>query len=167
MTIDELKHPSFVNRKSEGPMRLRDKISEDLMSAMKSREAARLSVLRMMKAAVRNKEIDLRQELEDDQVLQVLLTLIRQRKDSVEQFTRGGRLDLADKEAAEIKVIEQYLPAAVTDEEMQSIVEAVIGETGAASAKDIGKVMKACMARFSGRPVDGGKVSQLVKARLS
>jgi len=133
---------------------------------MKSKEAERLSVLRMMKAAVRNKEIDLRQELEDAQVLQVLLTLIKQHKDSVEQFTKGGRLDLANKEAAEIKVIEQYLPAAITDEEIESTVGAVIAETGATSAKDMGKVMKACMARFSGRPVDGSKVSALVKAKL-
>ncbi len=147
-------------------MRLRDKISEDLMSAMKAKEAERLSVLRMMKAAVRNKEIDLRQELDDAQVMQVLVTLIKQRKDSIEQFTKGGRLDLADKEAAEIKVIEQYLPAPVTDEEIGSAVEAVIAETGATSVKDMGKVMKACMARFSGRPADGSKVSEFVKARL-
>ena len=147
-------------------MRLRDKISEDLTAAMKAREVMRLSVLRMMKAAVRNKEIDLRQELEDAQVLQVLLTLIKQHKDSIEQFTKGGRLDLANKETAEIKVIEQYLPAAVTDEEIGKTVEAVIAETGSTSVKDMGKVMKACMARFSGRPVDGSKVSELVKARL-
>jgi hypothetical protein len=136
------------------------------MSAMKSKEAARLSVLRMMKAAVKNKEIDLRQELEDAQVVQVLRTLIRQRKESVEQFTKGGRLDLADKEAAEIKVIEQYLPAPVTDEEIGSVVEALIAETGLTSIKDMGKIMKACMARFSGRPVDGRRVSEFVKAKL-
>jgi uncharacterized protein len=147
-------------------MRLRDKISEDLMSAMKSKEAERLSVLRMMKAAVRNKEIDMRQELEDVQVVPVLISLIKQRKDSIEQFTNGGRLELANKEAAEIKVIEQYLPAAVTDEEIGTIVEAAIAETGAASVKDMGKAMKACMARFSGRPVDGAKVSELVKSKL-
>ena len=148
-------------------MRLRDKISEDLIAAMKSKEAARLSVLRMMKAAVRNKEIDSRQELEDAQVLQVLMSLIKQRKDSVEQFAKGGRQDLADKESAEIKVIEAYLPAGVTDEEIASTITAVIAETGATSVKDMGKVMKACMARFSGRPVDGGKVSELVKTKLT
>jgi uncharacterized protein len=147
-------------------MRLRDKINEDLMSAMKSKEAERLSVLRMMKAAVRNKEIDSRLELEDAQVFQVLVSLIKQRKDSIEQFTQGGRLELANKEAAEIKVIEQYLPAAVTDEEIGTMVEAIIAETGASSIKDMGKVMKACMVRFSGRPVDGAKVSELVKAKL-
>jgi uncharacterized protein YqeY len=148
-------------------MRLRDKISEDLISAMKAKEAERLSVLRMMKAAVRNKEIDLRQELEDAQVLQVLLTMIRQRKDSVDQYSKGGRFDLSEKEAAEIKIIEQYLPAAPTDEEIGSIVEAAIAEMGATSLKDMGKVMKACMARFSGRPIDGGKVNELVKAKLA
>jgi uncharacterized protein len=148
-------------------MRLREKISEDLIAAMKSKEAARLSVLRMMKAAVRNKEIDSRQELEDAQVLQVLMSLIKQRKDSVEQFAKGGRQDLADKESAEIKVIEAYLPAGVTDEEIASTISEVIAETGATSVKDMGKVMKACMARFSGRPVDGGKVSELVKAKLT
>jgi len=148
-------------------MRLREKISEDLIAAMKSKEAARLSVLRMMKAAVRNKEIDSRQELEDAQVLQVLMSLIKQRKDSVEQFAKGGRQDLADKESAEIKVIEAYLPAGVTDEEIASTITEVIAETGATSVKDMGKVMKACMARFSGRPVDGSKVSELVKIKLS
>ena len=148
-------------------MRLRDKISEDLIAAMKAREAERLSVLRMMKAAVRNKEIDGRQELDDAQAVQVFLGLIKQRKDSIEQFTKGGRLELANKEAAEITVIEEYLPSAVTDEEVASAVDAVIAETGAASIKDMGKVMKACMARFAGRPVDGLKVSELVKAKLA
>jgi uncharacterized protein len=147
-------------------MALRDKINSDLTSAMKSKEAERLSVLRMMKAAVRNKEIDLKKELEDPEVIQVLLTLIKQHKDSVEQFTKGGRMDLADKETAEIAVIEEYLPVAVTVEEMEEIVESVIREAGATSVKDMGKVMKACMARFSGRPVDGAKVSALVKSRL-
>ncbi len=147
-------------------MRLRDRISEDLMAAMKSREADRLSVLRMMKAAVRNREIDTRRELDDAQTAQVLLGLIKQRKDSIEQFTKGGRLDLANKESAEIKVIEEYLPSAVTDEEIAAAVDAVIAETGASSVKDMGRVMKACMARFAGRPVEGGKVSELVKGKL-
>ena len=148
-------------------MRLRDKISEDLMAAMKSKAAERLSVLRMMKAAIRNKEIDGRQELDDPQAMQVLVSLIKQRKDSVEQFTKGGRMDLANKESAEIKVIEEYLPAAVNDDEIGNAIDSAIGETGATSVKDMGKVMKACMARFAGRPVDGAKVSELVKAKLS
>lgn len=148
-------------------MRLRDKISEDLMTAMKSKDAERLSVLRMMKAAIRNKEIDLRGELEDDQTLQVLVSLIKQRKDSVEQFTRGGRTDLAEKESAEIKVIEAYLPAAVDEEEMRQAIESVISETGASSIKDMGKVIKACRTRFPGRPVDGARLSELVKSKLA
>jgi uncharacterized protein len=150
-----------------GSMRLRDKISEDLVAAMKSKAAERLSALRMMKAAIRNKEIDSRQELEDAQTLQVLLSLVKQRKDSIEQFTKGGRPDLAEKEAAEIKVIEEYLPAAASDEEIAQAIASIIAETGAASIKEMGKVMKACMTRFAGRPVDGAKVSELVRARLN
>jgi uncharacterized protein len=148
-------------------MRLRDKISEDLMAAMKAKEAERLSVLRMMKAAIRNKEIDTRQELEDAQAIQVLIGLIKQRKDSIEQFAKGGRKDLVDKETAEIKVIEEYLPAAVDEEEIEKVVDAVIAETGVTTIKDMGKVMKACMVRFAGRPVDGAKVSEAVKSKLS
>jgi uncharacterized protein len=148
-------------------MRLRDKINSDLTAAMKAKEAERLSVLRMMKAAVKNKEIDLIKELEDGEVVRVLISLIKQRRDSIEQFTKGGRLDLAEKETAEIAVIEEYLPAAVTEEEMGKAVQEVLLETGAVSIKDMGKVMKACMARFAGRPVDGGKISEMVKTRLS
>ena len=147
-------------------MKLRDKISEDLMSAMKLRETERTSVLRMMKAAIRNKEIEIRNELDNPQVLQVLMTMIRQRKDSVEQYTKGGRLDLSEKEAAEIKVIEEYMPAPVTEDEIRSVVESVIAETGAKSTKDMGMVMKACMTRFAGRPLDGRKVNELVKNKL-
>lgn len=147
-------------------MRLRDKISEDLTTAMKAKDAERLSVLRMMKAAMRNKEIDARQEFEDPQVIQILLSLIKQRRDSIEQFAKGGRTDLVEKETAEIKVIEEYLPAAVTDEEIEKAVDAVISETAATSIKDMGKVMKGCKERFAGRPVDGAKVSEIVKSRL-
>ncbi len=147
-------------------MHLRDKINEDLTAAMKAKDASRLSVLRMMKTAVRNKEIDLRTELDDAQAVQVLSTLIKQRRDSIEQFTRGGRGDLAEKEAAEIKVIEEYLPAEVTDEEIIAVVDQVLQETGAATLKDLGVVMKQCMSRFAGKPVDGKKVNQLVRARL-
>jgi len=147
-------------------MKLRDKISQDLTAAMKARQAARLSVLRMMKAAVKNKEIELRAELDDAQVVQALSTLIKQRRDSIEQFTRGGRSDLAEKEAAEIGIIEEYMPAAASDEEITSVVDEVIRSTGASSMKDMGAVMKQCMARFVGRPVDGKRVNALVRARL-
>lgn len=147
-------------------MKLRDKINEDLTSAMKARDAARLSVLRMMKAAVKNKEIDARSELEDGQVIQVLSTLIKQHKDSIEQFHRGGRTELAEKEAQEIRIIEEYLPASVTDEEIQAVVEETIRATGASSVKDLGNVMKQCMARFAGKVVDGKKVNAAVRQRL-
>ncbi len=147
-------------------MRLRDKINSDLTAAMKAREAERLSVLRMMKTAVKNREIEERGELDDAKTIQVLSTLIKQRKDSIEQFTRGGRKDLADKEAREITVIESYLPASATDEEIQAVVDDVIRETGASSVKDLGAVMKQCMARFAGKLVDGKKVNATVKQRL-
>jgi uncharacterized protein YqeY len=133
---------------------------------MKAKDAMRLSVLRMTKTAIKNKEIELRAELEDAQVIQVLSTLIKQRKDSVEQFTRGGRLELAEKEAAEIKIIEEYLPAAVSNDEIENTVDEVVRETGASSAKDIGAVMKQCMARFAGKLVDGKTVSAAVRRRL-
>ncbi len=147
-------------------MKLRDKINTDLTAAMKTKEPLRLSVLRMMKTAVKNKEIDLRAELEDSQVIPVLATLIKQRRDSIEQFTSGGRIDLADKEAAEIKIIEEYLPAAVSSDEIETTVEEVIQETGASSPKDIGAVMKQCMARFAGKLVDGKTVNAAVRRRL-
>jgi len=147
-------------------MRLRDKVNEDLTAAMKAKEASRLSVLRMMKSAVKNKEIELRTELDDVQAMQVFSTLIKQHKDSIEQFTRGGRNDLADKEAAEIKIIEEYLPAGVTDEEITAVVDQVVRETGATSLKDLGTVMRQCMLRFAGKLVDGKKVNLLVKERL-
>jgi uncharacterized protein YqeY len=148
-------------------MKLRDKINSDLTAAMKAKEADRLNVLRMMKAAVKNKEIEKIRELEDDEALQTLVSLIKQRKDSIEQFTKGGRSELAAKEAAEIKIIEEYLPAAVGDDEIAEAVAAAIAELGAASIKDMGKVMKACMAKFAGRPLDGAKLSELVKAKLA
>jgi uncharacterized protein YqeY len=147
-------------------MKLRDRINEDLTAAMKAREGLRLSVLRMMKAAVKNREIELRAELEDAQVIPVLSTLIKQRRDSMEQFSRGGRKDLADKEWMELQVIEEYLPAAVPEEEIDRIVNEVVQETGAASPKDMGAVMKACMARFAGRLVDGKLVNAAVRRRL-
>jgi len=133
---------------------------------MKAKDNLRLSVLRMVKTAIRNKEIDLRTELEDGPAFQVLSTLIKQRKDSIEQFTGGGRIDLAEKEAAEIKIIEEYLPAGVSVEEIVKTVDDVVRETGASSARDLGTVMKHCMARFAGKVVDGKLVNAAVRRRL-
>jgi hypothetical protein len=147
-------------------VKLRDQINADLTAAMKAKDPLRLSVLRMMKTAIKNKEIDVRAELGDAQVIQVLSSLIKQRKDSIDQYTAGNRLDLADKEAEEIKIIEQYLPAAVSNEEIQMTVDQVIHEMGASSPKDMGAVMKECMARFAGKLVDGKTVNAAVRACL-
>jgi uncharacterized protein len=147
-------------------MRLRDKINADLTAAMKEQNPERLSVLRMMKSAIQYREIEEHAELDDPKTIQVLSTMIKQRKDSIEQFSRGGRQDLADKESREIKVVEEYLPAAASDEEIERVVDEVVRETGAASLKDLGAVMKQCMARFAGKLVDGKKVNAGVKRRL-
>ena len=147
-------------------MKIRDRINADLIAAMKSQQAARLSVLRMMKAAIKNKEVDLCAELDDTQAIQVLSSMVKQHRDSVEQFGRGGRNDLAEKEAAEILVIEEYLPAAVSNDEIAAVIDEVVRETGASDVRDIGAVMKQCMARFAGKLVDGKKVNALVRARL-
>jgi uncharacterized protein YqeY len=158
---------TFACRKPAMTMKLRDRINQDLTAAMKARDTVRLGVLRMMKTAVKNKEIETRNQLEDGSVIQVLSTLIRQRRDSIEQFSRGGREDLAKKEAAEIEIIEEYLPASVSDEEIAHVVEEVVRSIGATSVRDMGAVMKECMARLAGKLVDGRKVSEIVRQRLS
>lgn len=134
---------------------------------MKSKEQLRLSVLRMMKTAVKNKEIDKMKPLEDGEAIAVLNTLVKQRKDSAEQFRAGGREEMAKKEEAEIKIIEEYLPAAASEDDIRSAVGEAIQETGASSMKDMGKVMKVVMARLAGKTADGSRVSQLVKEKLS
>ena len=148
-------------------MTLQEKFQSHLADAMRSKDQLRLSVLRMMKSAVKNKEVDKMKALEEGEVLAVLNTMVKQRKDSVEQFRKGGREELAQKEEAEIKIIEEYLPAAASEEDIRRAVEEAIQETSAASMKDIGKVMKAIMARLAGKSVDGSRVSQLVKEKLS
>jgi uncharacterized protein YqeY len=148
-------------------MTLQEQIQSDLAEAMKSKDPLRLSVLRMMKTAVKNKEIEKMKPLEAAEVLSVLNTLVKQRKDSVEQFRKGGREELAQKEEAEIRIIEGYLPAAASDDDIRTAIEAAIEETGAASMKDMGRVMKATMTRLSGKTADGSRISQLVKEKLS
>ncbi len=150
-----------------GKMTLQEKIQSHLTDAMRSKDQLRLSVLRMMKSAVKNKEIEKMKALEESELLAVLITLVKQRKDSVEQFRRGGRQELADKEEAEIKIIEEYLPAAASEEDIRRAVDEAVLETGAGSIKDMGKVMKATLARLAGKSVDGARVSQFVKERLS
>ncbi len=147
-------------------MTLQERIQKDLQEAMRIKDALRLSTLRMMKSAIKNKEVEKIKPLDEAECLQVLGTLIKQRQDSIEQFTKGGRSDLAAKEASEIKIIEAYLPAAVTADEITRVIAQVIAETGATSLKDMGTVMKAAMARFAGKRVDGKAVSELVRAKL-
>jgi uncharacterized protein YqeY len=148
-------------------MSLEQKITEDIARAMKARNQAQLSTLRMLKAALVNKGIEKHRALEPAEELLVVSSLVKQRRDAIEQFSAGGRSDLADKERAEIAVLEGYLPPVVTDEELDSAVTRAIADTGASSAKDMGKVMKAVMAALSGKTVDGRRVNEAVKARLS
>jgi len=143
-----------------------EQIEKDLVAALKAQEALRLSVLRMMKAALMNKKVELGQPLDDQAAIGVLRTLAKQRHESVEAFRKGGRDDLADKEEAEIKIVEAYLPAGAGDEEIDSAVTAAIAETGAAGAKDLGKVMKAAMAKLAGKNADGKRVSEKARAKL-
>jgi len=149
-------------------MSIPEQIQKDLTEAMRARQELRLSTLRMIKAAFKNKEVEKRGALDDKEALAVLGTLIKQRKDSIEQFTRGGRQELADKEAAEIGIIESYMPRAAGEEEVTSGVRAVIAEMGSPTMKDMGAVMKNVMARFAARTrVDGKQVSEIVKRELS
>ena len=151
-------------------MPLIDQIQKDIVSAMKAKEEQRLSTLRMVKSALQLKGVEKMAPLDDQESQQVLSTLIKQRKDSVEQFTKGGRQEMADKEAAEIKLIEAYLPKAAGEEEIVAGVRAAIIEmTGPLTMKDMGTVMKAAMARFAaaGLRVDGKVVSEAVKKELA
>jgi len=150
-------------------MSLVEQIQKDIITAMKAREEHRLSTLRMVKAALKNREIDKMAALDDKESQAVLTTLIKQRKESVEQFTKGGRQEMADKEAAEIVLIEAYLPKAAGETDVVAGVKAVIAEMGAPGMKDMGTVMKNVMARFSGAGmrVDGKMVSEAVKRELT
>ena len=147
-------------------MVLSDKVNADITVAMKAKDAPRLSALRMLKAAVMNKGIEKGRDLEDGEVLQVIASLVKQRRDSIDQFSKAGRTDLVDKEAAEVAVLEEYLPPAATAEEIEAAVAAAVAETGAASAKDMGKVMKAVMPKLAGRNADGRAINEAVRRKL-
>jgi hypothetical protein len=147
-------------------MNFTDRINEDLKTAMKNKDAERLSTLRMVKTALKNREIDKMAPLTDDEALKILQSLLKQRRDSIEQYKQGGRLELAVKEAAEIRVIEEYLPAALDEAAIEKIVAETIAETGASSIKEMGAVMKAVMAKLAGQTADGKVVNQIVKAKL-
>ncbi len=148
-------------------MSISDQVTKDMIAAMKSREELKLSTLRMMKSALKNKEIEKRSPLDDKEALQVLSTMVKQRKDSIEQFTKGGRQELADKEASEITIIEAYMPKAIGEAEIVAAVRATIAEMGSATMKDMGTVMKNTMAKLAGARVDGKVVSEAVKKELA
>ena len=143
-----------------------DDINRAIAESMKAKDPARLAPLRMLKAALMNREVERGRALDEAESLQVVSTLVKQRRDSIEQFTTGGRKDLADKEAAEIAVLEGYLPAAVGSADLERAVDAAIASTGAASQKDMGRVMKAVMAELAGKTVDGKAVNELVRRKL-
>ena len=147
-------------------MTLNDRIAAELTAAMKAKDAARLSALRMLKAAVMNKEVEKGRSLEDAEVLQVVASLVKQRRDSIDQFAKAGRTDLVNKETGEVAILEQYLPPAVTPEEIDAAVAAAIAETGASSAKDMGTVMKAVMPKLAGKNADGRAVNDAVRRKL-
>ena len=137
-----------------------------MIAAMRAKEALRLGALRMVKAAIKNKEVEIRQALSDSEVQTVLLSLVNHRRDSAEQFRNGGRDEMALKEEAEIQVIEEYLPAPATEEEIQAAIAAAIHDTGASSQQDLGKVIKAARDRLEGKTIDGKQVSMLVTQAL-
>lgn len=143
-----------------------ERIQADLTAAMKEKDELRLSVLRMMKSALKNKEVEKVRALDDLESLQVLQTLVKQRRESVDQFTKGGRKDLADKESKDITIIAEYLPAAPSDAEIQHAVEAAVNEVGADSLKQMGAVIKAARARLEGKAIDGKVLSDRVRERL-
>ncbi len=147
-------------------MSLRDRLSEDLKHAMKARDQLRMDVIRMIKAEILNKEVELKKDLDDAEMSRVMATLIKQRKDSVDQFEKANRTDLAEKERHEISIIETYLPKALSLQEISDLVNTVIQTSGATSQKDMGTVMKAVMEKLAGQPVDGKQISDLVRAKL-
>lgn len=147
-------------------MTLNEQIISDLTAAMRAKDVDKLGTLRMVKANLMNRKIDKGGELTEEEVLKALQSLVKQRRDSIEQYEKAGRADLAAKEATEIAIIELYLPQSATNEEIAAAVDLAVAETGASSMKDMGNVMKAVMAHLAGKPADGRAVSEAVKARL-
>jgi uncharacterized protein YqeY len=144
-----------------------DEVSTAIADAMRRQDAPRLSALRMLKAALMNREVEKSRALDDAESRQVVTSLVKQRRDSIEQFSKAGRQDLVDKETAEITILEQYLPPPLDAASLERAIADAIAETGAASPKDMGRVMKATMARLAGQTVDGRLVNELVKKKLA
>ena len=147
-------------------MSLYDRLSEDLKRAMKDRDQLRMDVIRMMKAALLNKELELKKDLDDAEMSRVMTTLVKQRREAVEQYQKANRADLAGKELKEIDIIQGYLPQALSQDDIVRLVESTILETGAKGPKDMGTVMKAAMAKLTGQTIDGKQLSELVKSKL-
>lgn len=147
-------------------MTFKTKIDQDMLVAAKAKDKAALSALRLIKAALHNREIDLKRELDDGEFIQVLSGMVKQRRDSIEQFAKGGRTDLVEKEEADLKIIQAFMPQPLSQEEMLQEIRKAVDETGALSVRDMGKVMKALMPKLTGR-VDGKLLSEMVKAALS
>jgi uncharacterized protein len=148
-------------------MSLSDRLTQDLKLAMKSRDQLRMDVIRMIKAAILNKEVELKRDLDDAEMSRVMTAIVKQRRESVEQFEKAQRMELAAKERKEIEIIESYLPKPLSSDELEAIVASVVLETGSSTLKDMGTVMKAVMARLVGQSIDGKQVSDLVKSKLS
>jgi uncharacterized protein YqeY len=157
-------HPTFgrINK-----MPIFEQITKDLTQAMKAKDQLRLDTLRMVKSLFKNREIDLGRSLDDQEAQKALQTLVKQRREAAEQYQKAQRPELADKELAELQIIESYLPAAVSTAEIEAVVTATIAEVGATTAKDIGNVMKALMGKFAGKSVDGKMVNNFVRQKLS
>ena len=147
-------------------MTLKEKVDQEMVRALKAKDKTRLSALRMLKSGLHNREIDLKRELGEAEFLQVVASMVKQRKDSIEQFEKGGRTDLVEKEGAELKVIEEFLPSQLSEADLDAAITEAIREAGATGIRDMGKVMKVLMPKITGR-ADGKAVGEKVKARLS
>ena len=147
-------------------MTLKEKVDQEMIRALKTKDKTRLSALRMLKSGLHNREIDLKRELGEAEFLQLVASMVKQRKDSIEQFEKGGRTDLVEKETAELKVIEEFLPSQLSEADLDAAITTAIGEVGATGIRDMGKVMKVLMPKVTGR-ADGKVVGDKVKARLS
>ena len=147
-------------------MTLNQKVAAEITSAMKAKDAGRLSALRMLKAAIMNKGVEKGRDLDDAEVLQVVASLVKQRRDSIDQFQKAGRTDLVEKESSEVKVLEAYLPPAASADDIDAAVAEAVAETGATSPKDMGKVMKAVMPKLAGKNADGRAINEAVRRKL-
>jgi uncharacterized protein YqeY len=161
------KRPALTNQIEEPVMSLSERIQKDLVDAMRAKDELRLSVLRGMKAAIKHKEVEKIRMLDEAESIQILQTLVKQRKESIEQFSKGNRPELADKETKELAILESYLPASASKDEMNAAIDKAIAETGANSMKQMGAVVKSAKSSLEGKSVDGKALSDLVREHLT